>query len=160
MGIEWKTVPGHLGLEVSSEGAVRLDGKNLYIQRMSHGYLRVNVRGKRITVHSLVALAFYGERPKGYDVRHLNGDRSDNRASNLAYGTRKENIGDAVRLGTHYHGERHYRAKLTIQQVKEIKQRAMAGERQKQIAAEFGIGADQVSRIKTGQRWKFAIGVA
>jgi len=119
--------------------------------------MRVNVNGKRMTVHSLIAAAFYGERSQGHDVRHLNSDKSDNRADNLQYGTRRENLHDSIRLGIHQHGERHYKAKLTIEQAKDIWLRAWRGERQKTIAAEYGIGPDEVSRIKTGQRWKHAI---
>jgi hypothetical protein len=52
-------------------------------------------------VHTLVMAAFVGPPPKGMEVRHLNGDRSDSRLSNLAYGTRSENIYDLVKHGTH-----------------------------------------------------------
>lgn len=51
------------------------------------------------TVHSLVALAFLGARPEGMEVRHLNGDSTDARAINLAYGTSSENNQDIVRHG-------------------------------------------------------------
>lgn len=37
-------------------------------------------------VHDLVAKAFYGKPPPGYRVVHLNRNRADNRAENLAYG--------------------------------------------------------------------------
>lgn len=43
------------------------------------------------TVHSLVALAFLGPRPEGYDIDHRNTDKRDNRLSNLEYVTKSEN---------------------------------------------------------------------
>lgn len=36
-------------------------------------------------MHELVALAFIGERPDGFDIDHINGDRKDNRLENLRY---------------------------------------------------------------------------
>ena len=51
-------------------------------------------------MHSLVALAFLGTRPDGFDVRHLDGDRLNCALANLAYGTRSENQRDKRRHGT------------------------------------------------------------
>ena len=56
------------------------------------GYLIMNVEGKTRTVHSLVAETFLGERPEGYDIDHINGDKTDNKAENLRYVTHTENM--------------------------------------------------------------------
>lgn len=56
------------------------------------GYFIVNVEGKTRTVHSLVAEAFLGPRPKGYDIDHISGDKTDNRLCNIEYVTHMENI--------------------------------------------------------------------
>jgi hypothetical protein len=61
---------------------------------------------KTVTVHTLVALAFFGPRPDGYDVCHLNGNPANNTPENLAYGSRAENIRDVVRHGRHYWASR------------------------------------------------------
>jgi ABC-type phosphonate transport system ATPase subunit len=63
-------------------------------------YVVLRRRGGGKPVHQLVARAFIGERPLGYDVRHKNGIRSDARAVNLEYGTRKDNIEDMRKHGT------------------------------------------------------------
>ena len=62
-----------------------------------------NPRAQRaVFVHTLVLTAFVGPRPSPeIEVRHLNGVRSDNRLSNLAWGTASENAYDRVRHGTH-----------------------------------------------------------
>lgn len=69
------------------------------------GYPRVSLRrdGRDTVraVHVLVAEAFIGPRPPGHEVRHINGVRTDPGAHNLIYGTRSENMRDAVRHGTH-----------------------------------------------------------
>ncbi|MBV9919268.1 MAG: NUMOD4 motif-containing HNH endonuclease [Pseudonocardia sp.] len=69
------------------------------------GYLGVELRrgdGKRTVrlVHCLVMEAFVGLKPAGMLVRHLDGDPTDNRLVNLAYGTPSENQLDKVRHGT------------------------------------------------------------
>lgn len=52
-------------------------------------------------VHRLVMDAFVGRQPEGMQVRHLDGDPTNNNLSNLAYGTRSENSLDMVRHGRH-----------------------------------------------------------
>lgn len=51
------------------------------------------------TVHRLVMIAFVGEQEPGMDVNHRNGDKRDNRLSNLEWCTRKENMEHCSMLG-------------------------------------------------------------
>jgi hypothetical protein len=73
--------------------------------RVGNGYLAVTVRtdGRTVSryVHTLVARAFHGEPTPGQEVRHLDGVQTNNRADNLAWGTRAENMRDAVAHGSH-----------------------------------------------------------
>lgn len=66
-----------------------------------HGYLYVGLYkdGKRsnVYIHQLVARAFHGECPPGQQVRHLNDKNQDNAATNLAYGTHKDDMLDRAR---------------------------------------------------------------
>lgn len=71
----------------------------------SHGYRQVgfSVNGKMLypRVHHLVMDAFGEPKPSdAHEIRHLNGNRRDNRIENLAWGTRRENWQDSVRHGT------------------------------------------------------------
>lgn len=51
--------------------------------------------------HSLVAEAFIGTRPEGFEVCHNDGNPANNHVSNLRYGTRSENVLDEVSHETH-----------------------------------------------------------
>lgn len=115
---EWRPVAGYEGLyEVSSEGRVRgvsrLDSKWRAIPTREKsnkvgavGHPVTNLykagRGRTFTVHTLVAVAFIGERPSGFDVAHEDGDRTNNSVRNLRYKSRKDNLLDAVRHGTNW----------------------------------------------------------
>lgn len=78
----------------------------------SHGYMRVKmaIDGKRKTfmVHKLVAEKFLPQRPTDYhEIRHIDGDRRNNNASNLSWGTRKENAQDREKHGKTSRGDKH-----------------------------------------------------
>ena len=78
----------------------------------AHGYpsvrLTSNGRRKRIAVHRLVAAAFLSERPSPqHEIRHLDGDKTNNHASNLAWGTRADNAADREAHGRTSRGPRH-----------------------------------------------------
>lgn len=82
------------------------------------GYIVVSLchNNKKVTkaVHRLVCSAFHGRpTPKTLQVRHLNGDPSDNRPTNLRWGSQQENWLDRKAHGRGISGERHPMAMLT-----------------------------------------------
>ena len=100
------TCPGNPGWIVSNRGTVLSELMKRGSWRPigsieEHGYHAMRTgAGKKFYAHRLVALAFLGEPPPGkYLVRHLNGNKLDNRVENLAWGTDAENMADSVRLG-------------------------------------------------------------
>ncbi len=68
------------------------------------GYLamafRKDGRYHYFLVHRLVLETFIGPCPEGMEALHGDGNRHNNRRSNLRWGTRKENEADKVRHGT------------------------------------------------------------
>lgn len=105
---EWRDVRGLEGrYQVSSLGRVRSiprartrGGILKAVQRnKSDKYLVVGLPGGTRTIHRLVAEAFLERLPQHELVRHLNGVPTDNRVSNLAWGTHSENNQDTVRHG-------------------------------------------------------------
>jgi len=106
----WEPVEGTGGrYDVSTRGRVRSRTRGtltiLTGTVQASGYRAVGItrtkggRTRTELVHRLVARAFLGEPPSEAhtDVRHLDGDKRNNRVSNLAWGTRSENMLDVVR---------------------------------------------------------------
>lgn len=52
-------------------------------------------------VHTLVLEAFVRPKPPNLECLHADGDRANNALSNLSWGTRQQNMHDAMRHGTH-----------------------------------------------------------
>lgn len=111
------------GYEVTRDGRVfsvshnwRGYGMRELVQDLNHdGYpsVRLTMHGKRtrLAVHRLVAWEYLPHRPDPkHEVRHLNGDKTDNRVENLAWGTRKQNAEDRHRHGRTSRGESHSKA--------------------------------------------------
>ena len=76
------------------------------------------------------------------------------RPDHLRWGTRSENMADAVRRGRRrrINGELAPRAKLTWSQVAEIRRRSR--ELRVDLAAEFGVSASAIVSIINGRSWK------
>lgn len=119
-GVEvWRKIPGwENAYEVSSTGAVRslartvpgpgghprrIEGVELSPSTSPTGYKRVNLYGggKQTTrgVHQLVMMAFVGSPPKGMEVCHNDGDKSNNRLENLRYDSKRANQLDRIAHG-------------------------------------------------------------
>lgn len=121
------------------------------------GYLFVSlyVLGKQrvAPVHRLVCETFHGPPAPGQEVRHLDGARGNNAASNLAWGTRRENMADKRRHGTAQVGALNGMATLSEADVVKIRALAASGERQTGIAAKYGVTTANVSSIVRGETW-------
>jgi hypothetical protein len=85
----------------------------------ANGYLMVRFGrdGGKQAVHRTVLESFVGICPDGMQACHNNGDRSDNRLSNLRWDTPKNNQADRKKHRTYLVGENHPKAKLSDEQV-------------------------------------------
>lgn len=102
----WKEVVGFDKYHISNLGNVKSfarskEGRLLKPGLASNGYYTVALgRNNTRTIHSLIAEAFIGPKPENQEVMHIDGNRQNSVLSNLKYGTRTENILDAMEQGT------------------------------------------------------------
>lgn len=174
---DWRPVPGFDRYEVSNLGRVRSKGhlfwhelnfswtyrkpKVLRVSHLRNGYRAVSLyegsRHEVCSVHALVLDAFTGPRPEGFVARHLNGDRLDNRACNLAWGTPAENSADMIAHGRSLRGEKHHMAKLTWTEVHAIRTAKASGAKRKDLADKFGVSRATITDIISHRHWKEAV---
>jgi DNA-directed RNA polymerase specialized sigma24 family protein len=76
--------------------------------------------------------------------------------AHLWLGTNADNLRDMDAKGRRVNrrGERHYRARLTDENVRAIRQHRAEGWSYRRIAAEFDIAPGNAHRIATYQQWK------
>ena len=169
----WHPVVGYEGLyEVSNQGRVRSvdrwityrngdkhlhKGRLLSVYTNRGGYLAVKLykdnKMANWMVHTLVAYAFLGPRPKDMQVRHGVFGQKVNTPENLSYGTRLENAEDALRDGTRARGTRQGSNKLTEAQVLEIYNAPRTPGSGRALAKQFGVDPMQISRIRNQKQW-------
>lgn len=150
--VEWRSVNGHPGYEVSNDGRVR-NASGRVLKPMLTGQKRKQYYTVRFStkpridakVHHLVLEAFVGPRPPGKVGRHRNDVSTDNRLDNLTWGTASQNAIDRVRNG------KSAQQVLTTQQASEIARRRAAGEVGKALAIEFGVSQQTVCDIHRGR---------
>lgn len=166
---EWLPVVGYEDLySVSNFGRVQrvAGGRGARPGHMSKvwlsltsGYAMVGLTKlsvKRIrAVHILVAEAFLGPRPEGYECHHKNGVRADARLVNIEWvlPTQNQYISYALHGREAPRGERSGKSVFTEEDVKKILEKAMCGMRQMDIARTFGVSEGAINGICHGRTW-------
>lgn len=162
----WKEVPGFEGLyAVSDRGRAKslVSGHFKTPTLLKNGYVTLLLmkggKGIRRYVHSLVLELFVSPRPsRKHECRHLDGCKTNNCVENLAWGTRQENMQDAINHGHVRAGESHPLAKLTVDQVLEIRERHRDGPppglTRKEEAALYGVSKATIDRVISRRNWK------
>lgn len=121
---------------------------------MSNGYITVSINGKVRYLHQLVLEAYRGPRPPGYESCHGNGDRADNRLSNLRWDTVSGNQGDRNAHGTSNKGARNGHAKFSAVQVRKIRNQFSFGATVPKLARKFGCHVETIRDIVKKKTWK------
>lgn len=113
-------------------------------------------RGRQIKVHRLALEQTAGPAPEGKPLA-CHGpchNRACFNPRHLYWGSERDNAEDRRRDGTHFVGEQHPAAKMTAEQVADIRDRYARGlANQPQLAAEFGLRQQQISHIVRGKSW-------
>jgi hypothetical protein len=160
---ELTEVPGFPGYAVSEDGKVwskrGSNGKQWrQLKPIRHGKrystVRLWVRGCWFSwyVHRLILTVFKGK--GGPDTRHLDGDSSNNRLDNLAWGTRKENMEDTIRLGLVARGNMLPQSKLTENLVVKARQWRRDGTTFQAIANRLGVSFASAYNAIVGDTWR------
>lgn len=125
----WRKVARFPGYSVSDHGQVRSDERVIHrvngttyhvaelilkgFPQKRGGYMAVKLGTKQlkfstVNIHTLVLEAFVGPMPEGLEACHDNGDCLDNHLTNLYWGTRSDNVRDAMRHGTWFNVGKHH----------------------------------------------------
>ena len=171
---EWRPVNGWPGYEVSNLGRVRswkqrAKGR-VWIPDYGHeprilkadirnGYPSVLLCDKRAgrkwqSIHRLVLSTFIGPAPDGFQSAHGNGDKGDNRLSNLRWASPIENNADKILHGTHQSGEGIGSSKLTEAQIREIRSKRAGGEKVIDLAYEYKMCRNSITNITHRRTWR------
>jgi hypothetical protein len=154
MKIDLHQHPTRPDIYVTPDGRVF---RELPVTPSGYGYHSVYLGGHGRSVlrrHTIVAQTFLGPAPEpGMQVRHLDGDSSNDHKDNLRWGTAAENGADCIAHGRSGRGETHPRAKLTAEQVLEIRERRAGGEAGVALAEEFGVTKEAIYNIQARRTW-------
>lgn len=175
----WRPIAGFEGLySVSSLGRVRSEARTVAFpskwgtltsisvpERIlspaasgRSGYLSVILKrpkaNKTRRVNRLVCEAFNGPPPnQEAHARHRDGNLTNNAASNLSWGSAKENCEDKKVHGTLAIGSRQGTAKLTESDIPKIRTLLNAGVPKTHIADMYGVSGTCVYYIALGKTW-------
>lgn len=119
-----------------------------------NGYYTVVIDRQTKAVHALVLETFVGP-ANGKQCRHLNRDKSNNRLTNLAWGTGVDQANDREKHGTKLKGSKVGTAKLTEAQVLEARSLTQIMSYQT-LAKKFGVSRSTIAHAvsPTGNNWR------
>jgi NUMOD4 motif-containing protein/HNH endonuclease/helix-turn-helix protein len=166
---QWKPIEGFESTyEVSNYGRVKRikDSENTFAGRIrklspdNRGYMAVNLCQNgvvsRKAVHRLVAVAFIPQIEGKPDINHKDGNKTNNRWTNLEWCTPAENVDHMCRTGlrkNYAKADNHYKAKFSAEVIREIRQLRAEGWKQQDLADRFQTTQPQISSILSGRSW-------
>ena len=124
----------------------------LWTGAISGGYGNVSINREFYRAHRIAWLLTGNIIPSGHVMRHKCNSKNCVNPTHLESGTQADNIADMKRDGTYTHGESHSKAKLTTQQVLEL--RARGKEDSDILSKEYHISRSTVYHIIRRKGWK------
>jgi hypothetical protein len=152
--LEWRIIPFAPNYNVSEYGHIAKDGEFMRPFTNQNGYkvaqFSINRKRLRMGIHKVVALAFLGDCPDGFQVAHNDGDQLNNHYTNLRYATPKENCADKKKHDTNW--IRHRRAMSSETAMLALEMAANKIPRRK-IATQLGLNVGTVNGIVYGRSY-------
>lgn len=95
----WAIIARANDYSVSESGVVRRNRDGFILKQYTdrYGYHYVSLNGKKCKIHRLVAEAFIGP-VEGYEIDHIDTNRTNNHVFNLRIVTRKENANNPLTI--------------------------------------------------------------
>lgn len=120
-----------------------------------HGYGRLMIKAKPVLAHRISWEVNCGPIPEGLHVLHRCDNPSCSNPEHLFLGTHQENVDDKMRKGRHrfgvHHGEAHGRAKLTADDVRQIRSR---DDTTAALAREYSVAEATMWAIRNNRTWR------
>ena len=105
-------------------------------------------------VHRLIIKTYKGNPNYNEEVRHLDGDRLNNNISNLAYGTRSENVQDMIKHGNATIGHKNKQAIFNKKDVVNIRSMLESGYSVKDLSKNYNCSISTIRRIKNNKTYQ------
>ena len=152
-----RTVPGFSKYKADDDGnIIGQSGNVLRQQDMGRGYVYVAAtddfgKSKTVMVHRMVAAAFIENPESKPQVNHIDGNKKNNKPSNLEWATRSENIKHSYSIGLSTQKlQRNNFSKVTPESMKEIARMYVNGEAIERIGKSIGVSGSCVALAISG----------
>lgn len=126
-----------------------------------YGYGQIKIEKSLRGAHRISFELFKGEIRENMEVMHICDNPKCINPDHLCLGTHSDNMRDCYNKGrsniqiVRFCGEKNGCAKLTIDNVIEIRRLLKLGYRQKRIATLFGVSQAAISKINLNKGWKY-----
>lgn len=146
----WRTI-GLTNYQVSNLGRIRNQNERILTPssngQKKNDYQFIIIGDKKNYIHQLVLQAFIGDKPKGFECDHINGNKLDNSIDNLRYLTVYENRS--------HKGESHPQSKLNNEKVIAIRTLPflLKDITHKRIGEIFNVSASTISAVLSKKTW-------
>ena len=174
--VEVMEVPGFPNYRVKSDGTVWSNFRNTRQSKNKDGWHEIrggldkdgyrklilcnrSIR-KYVRAHCIVLRCFAGPPPADMihpTAAHNNGDKTDNRLSNLRWASQRDNIQDKRKHGTWQCGEASGTSILTESIVRHIRELRSSGETYAAIAKRFQVSTSAVNAACNRRNWKHVV---
>ena len=147
----FRTIEHYPNYEIDIDGSVRnkTAGHNMKWINNGKGYFTVKLynsdtpKGRLCLVHRLVLSTHDFFIPDNKDVNHIDGDKSNNHIHNLEWVSKSDNTRHAHMTGL-------FKNRLTIEQVKQIKQDLQTECHYATLAKKYSVGRTTIWKIAKG----------